>query len=100
MKRNNTFYLCLPILLACRVRLVSLELSLKLLSQAAGGLHSAPQGSTTSSGLPGPSGSLSKGFTAAERRARAVEAARQHSASLVRNYYKSEEIFLDMFEDE
>ncbi|GLV34551.1 endosomal maturation defective [Carabus blaptoides fortunei] len=63
----------------CRVRLVTLELSLKLLLQLV--LY---QGKNNLSEL---------------HRA-AMDVARAQSTALVRNFYKSEEIFLDMFEHE
>lgn len=72
------------------MRLVSLELSLKLLSQAAGGVSLLNNvGKTTTNS-----------FNAIERRSRAIEDARLRSADLVRNFYKTDGIFLDMFEDE
>lgn len=63
----------------CRVRLVTLELSLKLLLQLV---------------LYEGKNKLSEIHKAA------MDGARAQSTALVRNFYKSEEIFLDMFEHE
>ncbi|XP_017767846.1 PREDICTED: protein CLEC16A isoform X2 [Nicrophorus vespilloides] len=64
---------------ACRVRLVTLELGLKLLAQ-----------------LVMCDG---KNILAESHRA-SIESARSQSTAFLRNFYKSEEIFLDMFEHE
>lgn len=63
----------------CRVRLVTLELSLKLFLQL-----------ITSDGQ----------IKLSDVHKAAIESARAQSTALVRNFYKSEEIFLDMFEHE
>ncbi|XP_031355075.1 protein CLEC16A homolog [Photinus pyralis] len=64
---------------SCRVRLVTLELALKLLLQLV-----TCDGQNVMSDLHKTS----------------IEAARTQSTALLRNFYKSEEIFLDMFEHE
>lgn len=63
----------------CRVRLVTLELALKLLVQLV-----IIDGSNVMN----------------EPHKTSIEAAKAQSTALVRNFYKSEEIFLDMFEHE
>lgn len=63
----------------CRVRLVTLELSLKLLLQLV--THEDQN-------------------KLSDVHKTAMESARSQSTALVRNFYKSEEIFLDMFEHE
>ncbi|KAK9295453.1 hypothetical protein QLX08_010232 [Tetragonisca angustula] len=62
-----------------RVRLVTLELTIKLLIQL---VMSEGQSMLKDSHLT------------------AIEAAKEQSTSLLKNFYKSEDIFLDMFEDE
>ncbi|XP_050448074.1 protein CLEC16A homolog [Cataglyphis hispanica] len=62
-----------------RVRLVTLELTIKLLTQL-----------TVSEGQ----------CLLQESHLAAIEAAKEQSTSLLKNFYKSEDIFLDMFEDE
>ena len=62
-----------------RVRLVTLELTIKLLIQL---VMSEGQSMLKDSHLA------------------AIEAAKEQSTSLLKNFYKSEDIFLDMFEDE
>ncbi|KOX71482.1 Protein CLEC16A [Melipona quadrifasciata] len=62
-----------------RVRLVTLELTIKLLTQL---VMSEGQSMLKDSHLA------------------AIEAAKEQSTSLLKNFYKSEDIFLDMFEDE
>ncbi|XP_032664885.1 protein CLEC16A isoform X3 [Odontomachus brunneus] len=62
-----------------KVRLVTLELTIKLLTQL---MMSEGQCVLRDSHLA------------------AIEAAREQSTSLLKNFYKSEDIFLDMFEDE
>ncbi|XP_048507003.1 protein CLEC16A homolog isoform X2 [Athalia rosae] len=62
-----------------KVRLVTLDLAIKLLIQLV------------------MSGSQS---LLQDRHLAAIETAREQSTSLLRNFYKSEDIFLDMFEDE
>ncbi|XP_012230191.1 protein CLEC16A homolog isoform X2 [Linepithema humile] len=62
-----------------KVRLVTLELTIKLLTQL---MVSEGQGLLRESHLT------------------AIEAAKEQSTSLLKNFYKSEDIFLDMFEDE
>lgn len=64
---------------SCRVRLVTLELALKLLLQLV-----TCDGQNVMNDLHKTS----------------IEAARTQSTALLRNFYKSEEIFLDMFEHE
>lgn len=64
---------------SCRVRLVTLELTLKLLLQ----LVTADGKSVLS-----------------DNHKLAIESAKTQSTALLRNFYKSEEIFLDMFEHE
>ncbi|PNF23192.1 hypothetical protein B7P43_G02739 [Cryptotermes secundus] len=63
----------------CRVRLVTLELSIRLLTQLV---------------MKNGQSYLHDAHLAA------VEGAKEESTCLLRNFYKSEEIFLDMFEDE
>lgn len=67
--------------LACRVRLVTLELCLKLLGQ-----------------LLLMSKTNDVGVTEAQRVS--LFSARMQSMIVLRNFYKSEDIFLDLFEDE
>lgn len=62
-----------------KIRLVTLELGLKLLTQLA---------------IINDNSVLSDSHLAA------IAGAKEESTSLLRNFYKSEEIFLDMFEDE
>ncbi|KAH0953198.1 hypothetical protein HN011_008692 [Eciton burchellii] len=62
-----------------KVRLVTLELTIKLLTQL-----------TVSEGQ----------CLLRESHLAAIEAAKEQSTSLLKNFYKSEDIFLDMFEDE
>ncbi|XP_011343559.1 protein CLEC16A homolog isoform X2 [Ooceraea biroi] len=62
-----------------KVRLVTLELTIKLLTQL-----------TMSEGQ----------CLLRESHLAAIEAAKEQSTSLLKNFYKSEDIFLDMFEDE
>ncbi|XP_031832894.1 C-type lectin domain containing ema isoform X4 [Nomia melanderi] len=62
-----------------KVRLVTLELAIKLLTQLV----------------------MSDGQTVLkDSHLAAIEAAKEQSTSLLKNFYKSEDIFLDMFEDE
>lgn len=63
----------------CRVRLVTLELSIRLLTDLV---------------MKGGQSYLHDCHLAA------IEGAKEESTCLLRNFYKSEEIFLDMFEDE
>ncbi|XP_069685282.1 protein CLEC16A homolog isoform X2 [Periplaneta americana] len=63
----------------CRVRLVTLELSIRLLTQLV---------------MKNGQSYLHDAHLAA------IEGAKEESTCLLRNFYKSEEIFLDMFEDE
>lgn len=63
----------------CRVRLVTLELSIRLLMQLV---------------MKNGQSYLHDAHLAA------IEGAKEESTCLLRNFYKSEEIFLDMFEDE
>ncbi|KAJ9577624.1 hypothetical protein L9F63_005811, partial [Diploptera punctata] len=63
----------------CRVRLVTLELSIRLLTQLV---------------MKSGQSYLHDAHLAA------IEGAKEESTCLLRNFYKSEEIFLDMFEDE
>lgn len=69
-------YSCQP---ACRVRLVTLELALKLLVQLV--MCDGKNILTDPHKL-------------------SIESAKSQSTALLRNFYKSEEIFLDMFEHE
>lgn len=62
-----------------KVRLITLELTIKLLTQL-----------TVSEGQ----------CLLRESHLAAIEAAKEQSTSLLKNFYKSEDIFLDMFEDE
>lgn len=65
---------------SCRVRLVTIELTLKLLSQIVG------------------VGTSNANFCELHRHS--LFAARNQSMMVLRNFYKSEDIFLDLFEDE
>ncbi|XP_055614041.1 protein CLEC16A homolog [Uranotaenia lowii] len=65
---------------SCRIRLVTIELTLKLLSQIIG---------------VGTSN-----ISASEPYRMALFSARNQSMTVLRNFYKSEDIFLDLFEDE
>lgn len=73
---NIVLISCQP---TCRVRLVTLELALKLLLQLV---------------MCDGKSILSDPHKVS------IEAARSQSTALLRNFYKSEEIFLDMFEHE
>lgn len=66
--------------IACRVRLVTLELCLKLLGQLL--LNSKSE----------------VGISETQRAS--LFSARMQSMTVLRNFYKSEDIFLDLFEDE
>lgn len=65
---------------SCRVRLVTIELTLKLLSQIVG---------------VGTSN-----INISEQHRHSIVLARNQSMTVLRNFYKSEDIFLDLFEDE
>lgn len=69
---------------ACRVRLITIELTLKLLSQLLG---ISDQFSSTPSILN-------------EAHKASLFQARSQSMTVLKNFYKSEDIFLDLFEDE
>ncbi|XP_055542845.1 protein CLEC16A homolog [Wyeomyia smithii] len=65
---------------SCRIRLVTIELTLKLFSQIIG------VGTTN--------------INICEQHRNALFSARNQSMTVLRNFYKSEDIFLDLFEDE
>lgn len=72
--------MCLLFPLACRIRLVTTELGLKLLAQIIG----AGEDSST----------------VQEEYRLALNLARNQAMNVLKNFYKSEDIFLDLFEDE
>lgn len=70
----------MPKFIACRIRLVTVELTIKVLMQRM------------------CSGTRNALITDTHRQL--LSSARDQSMTVLRNFYKSEDIFLDLFEDE